>query len=141
LAKSKREPSDRDEPNLELVRHLHDRVPQLITEIGATVRLGFKCLVALGIGYFGFRALEVLAGKQTGASFILAILGDKKVACSIAYGLGGGGMFYGWRQNRHREHVIKRFAPFVERAERDADPDRDSSGLDDRGRTPKEDDL
>jgi hypothetical protein len=120
----------------------HARVSQLITEAGATIRAGMKWGVLVAIVYFGmFRTAEVLAGKQTGASFILAVLGEQKVACSIAFLFGGGGVAYGWRQNRHREKVIKKLAPGVAKNERTWDPDRDSSGLDEQGRTPKEDKL
>jgi hypothetical protein len=111
---------------------------QLTTEIGATIRTIVKYGVLLGIVYYVFRSIEVLAGRQTGANIIFAILGEQKVACSIAFLFGGGGAVYGWRQNRQREHLIQKWAPKIAEEERKFDPGRDSSGLDDRGRTPED---
>jgi hypothetical protein len=57
----------------------------------------------------------------------------------LTWGVGVGGIFYGWRQRKFRKDDIEKRSERIAQLERMLDPGRSSSGLDRRGGTNPED--
>lgn len=101
------------------------------------IRYGFIALAA----FFAYKSFAVVAGKHTFADIGVRLLANIKVANSIGYLVGGGGILYGNRQKKLREQTILNLAPGLRERELAADPNRSSSGLTERGGTRPEDEL
>ena len=113
-------------------------ITNLIASIFVTT---IKWGVVLGIAYFAYLSVEALAGKTTFAKIGLSLLGDIKISEAIAYVLGGGGIFYGWRQRQLRKKRIAELSEHSEGLEKLLDKRRTSSKLPPTGETRDEDKL
>lgn len=99
------------------------------------IKYGFLAVVA----YFGYRSIAVLSGEYTFADIGIRFLANVKIANSIGYVVGLGGLAYGRRQKKLKEDTIEQLAPRIKQLESQIDPHRSSSGLTERGRTRPED--
>jgi hypothetical protein len=99
------------------------------------VRWGAMVLIA----YFGFRSLEVLAGKTTSSNIFINLLTDLRANSYFAILFGGGGVFYGYRQRKLRRDTAERLQTRIKDYELKLDPKRSSSRLTIRGDTRPED--
>jgi hypothetical protein len=114
---------------------------KIIDAIDANLRLLIKYGCLAVVAYFTYGSITVLAGRQTFAQIGIKVLGDIKIANSIGYVVGGGGIAYGRRQKKLKEDVIQKLAPRIKELETAIDSSRSSSGITERGRTRPEDEL
>jgi hypothetical protein len=85
------------------------------------------------------QAIRALAGQQTHAQIGIGILGNVQVSQGIFALFGAGGIVYGLRERTLRRNTIGRHAKKMQDLERQYDPIRGTSGLDERGRTAEQD--
>lgn len=114
---------------------------RIIEALDANGRLLIKYGFLAFVAYCAYGASAVLAGKYTFAQIGIRVLGDIKIANSIGYVVGGGGIIYGRRQKKLKEDTIQKLAPRIRELETAIDPMRSSSGLTERGRTRPEDEV
>jgi hypothetical protein len=95
------------------------------------------------LGYFGFRCVGLLAGKETVAQFGLFLMADLKASKvfshMVSWAVGAGGVTYGIREKKLRQTSIKRLTARSKEWETMRDPRRSSSGLTEIGTTRNED--
>lgn len=94
----------------------------------------------LGIGYFAWRSLEELAGKETTAAFLVEWLtSPEKSGSTVVPYVVLSLLFFGWAllERRLRRRAIARMGGRIADLERTIDPARTSSGLTHDGQTPK----
>lgn len=89
----------------------------------------------VGAVFFGYRAVEALAGEATDASFAVHLLASEYAGHVLVALFGGGGIAYGWRQRKLRRDVVERLSTRIEAYETRLDGERGSSGLTRRGET------
>ncbi len=121
----------------------------------------FKYGAILGIAAFTYLSIDSLAGKTTQADIDIKasgslalnekqkdtkkiiisvdILTGYKIALTLAFVFGIGGIAYGRKQAKLRKDVIERYHPLIQKAERIIDPKRSTSQLTQRGDTRPED--
>jgi Flp pilus assembly protein protease CpaA len=108
-----------------------------------TVRTLIRCTTVIVIFYFGFRALEVLAGQDTKLSVALSLvftaLADIKFAAAIT--LAGGTTAWAVMERSLRLRKVDNMQGRVKELEQMIDPSRSSSGLTTRGTTNPQDRL
>jgi hypothetical protein len=91
------------------------------------------------VAYFGiFRPVHDLAGQKTQATFGLSLLADIRPAEIASYLFGLVGWIFGLNAQRLRRNVTERLTSRIAEYERNEDPNRTSSGLTTRGKTPPE---
>lgn len=93
----------------------------------------------LGIGYFTWRSLEVLAGKDTTASILVQWLtSPEKSGSTVTPFAVLSLLFFGWAllERRLRRKTISRMGGRIAELEQTIDPERSSSGLTHDGQTP-----
>lgn len=91
------------------------------------------------VTYFGvFRPIHDLAGRNTQAHFGASLLADIRPTEIISYVFGLAGWIFGLNAQRLRRNVTERLAGRIADSERQRDPNRTSSGLTTRGKTPPE---
>jgi len=83
--------------------------------------------------------LIAFAGQKTEANVLVSLLANVDVSTAMAWMVGGGGAFYGYRERKLRKKTISHMASRVEKAEQLIDPNRTSSGLTKSGDTNTED--
>jgi hypothetical protein len=112
-----------------------------IDAIDANVRLliRYGCLAL--VAYFSYGSIAVLAGKHTFADIGIRFLGDIKIANSVGYVVGLGGVAYGRQQKKLRGNAIQSLSKRVKELEAEIDQGRSSSGITERGETRPEDKL
>jgi hypothetical protein len=88
------------------------------------------------IARYVYLIIAVLAGKSTSADIAIDFLGKLKVAGGIGGTLIVGGILYGAGQAALRRRNIQRLASVKNELERIIDPNRTSSHLTKRGKTP-----
>jgi len=93
----------------------------------------------VGLAYFAYRSVEVLAGGTTVADIGLKFLADVKISQLLSYTVAVGGGVYGWRQRKLRRDTVERLQGRIKELEKSIDPQRTSSGLTTRGATNPED--
>jgi hypothetical protein len=98
---------------------------------GDVFRYGFY----LGLAYIGFRAVEVLAGKSTSASFIFNALFSDGNDYGLPWVLSVVFLVWGIAQRRERLRKTEYFQNRIQKLEKMLDPDRTSSGLSTTGET------
>jgi hypothetical protein len=94
----------------------------------------------VGIFYFIYQSVAVLAGKATVADIGIKFLAELGISEALAWLLAGGGMLYGFGQRRLRKNTIERLQSRNQSLEQSLDPNRTSSRLTPRGDTRPEDD-
>lgn len=126
-----------DERTLELKYQLRFR---LIDFASTTTERGFPIAGLAFVTYFGvFRPIHDLAGRNTQATFGLALLADIRPSEIVSYLFGLAGWIFGINAERLRRNVIERLTGRIADLEKQKDPHRTSSGLTTRGTTPPED--
>lgn len=70
-----------------------------------------------------------LAGRETSASFFADLKINEHLSKLFCLLFGGGGLFYGFKQNRKRKKEIHRLTEHSRKLELIIDPKRTSSGL------------
>jgi hypothetical protein len=110
-----------------------------VNAIVSVVQSLFKYAAVVACAYFAYRAVAVLAGKQTLASVGLRVLGNVQVSQGVCAVLTGGSILYGVGQRQLRHRAVKRLGKGLSLAEKMIDKGRSSSGLTDTGTTPGED--
>jgi hypothetical protein len=89
------------------------------------------------VTYYGvFRPIHDLAAHNTQASFSATLLADIKPTEIVSYLFGVAGWVFGLNAQRLRRNVTERLAGRIADSEREKDPNRTSSGLTTRGKTP-----
>ncbi len=94
----------------------------------------------LGLGYFLWRSLQELAGKETTAAFLVEWLtSPEKSGSTVVPYVVLSLLFFGWAllERRLRRRAIARMGGRIADLEREIDPARTSSGLTHDGQTPK----
>ena len=90
--------------------------------------------------YFGvYRTAHELAGKETAATFTASLFADIKPDEIISYVAALIGWMFGINAQRLRRNTTERLTNRIQELEARIDPHRTSSGLTQRGQTPKED--
>lgn len=96
-------------------------------------------VVLVLIVYFGiYRTAHDLAGRRTLADFGFRLFADAKPDEIIAYALAIVGWFFGVNAQRLRRNTTERLTARIQELERKIDPERTTSGLTPRGKTPPE---
>ena len=93
------------------------------------------------IAFFGYRAVDVLAGQETLADIGIRFLADIRVSTAVGWLSGLLGVGYGIRQRALRYNTIERLQTRIRELESAIDPKRSSSKLTTRGQTRPEDEL
>lgn len=88
---------------------------------------------------FIFQMTSVLAGQETQASIAIGFLADIRLTWAISFAIGGGGLYYGHRQNKLRRRTIERLGSQLKSCEEQLNPIRTSSNLSVTGKTNEED--
>jgi hypothetical protein len=102
-------------------------------------RTAIRCSTWLGVAWFLYRSVAVLAGTSTAFSAAVHALVDLKADQGMAYVLAGGfGIGY-FRERKLRQRTIKEQAVHIRHLEEAKDPGRSSSGLLLTGEPRKED--
>jgi hypothetical protein len=95
------------------------------------------------LGFFVYRCVGMLAGRQTVAQFGLYLIADLKAAKAFSHitswALGASGTAYGIRERNLRRKSIKRITAHTIELEKKLDPGRSTSHLTERGTTRRED--
>ncbi len=95
------------------------------------------------LGFFAYRCVGMLAGKETVARFGLFLVADLKATKAfshvVSWAVGAGGTIYGVRERNLRRKSIKRITAHSIETEKKLDPERSTSHLTERGTTRKED--
>jgi hypothetical protein len=95
------------------------------------------------LGFFAYRCVAMLAGRETVAQFGLFLVADLKATKAfshvVSWALGAGGTAYGVRERNLRRKSIKRITEHTIAIEKKLDPERSTSHLTDRGTTRRED--
>jgi len=118
---------------LELKYQLRFRV---VDPVSKAFDLLIPGIAAVLVAYFGvFRPVHDLAGRQTAASFGLALFADVKPDEIIAWLMAFVGWFFGINAQRLRRNTTERLTNRIQELERRIDPNRTTSGLTPRGRT------
>jgi hypothetical protein len=112
---------------------------KIIDALDANCRLLIKYGCLAIVAYLGYRSIAVLSGQYTFADIGIKFLANVRIANSVGYVVGVGGLAYGRRQKKLREDAIEQLAPRIKELEAQIDPNRTSSGLTERGRTRPED--
>src|SRR5712671_3825724 len=86
-------------------------ISQTIEGILSVVKLGFICVVLLGVAYWTREVLLAYAGKSTLADIAIRLAADLKIDRALAYLFGAGGISYGWNQRRLRQRNLRRLTP------------------------------
>jgi Flp pilus assembly protein protease CpaA len=106
-----------------------------------TVRTLIKCTTVAIIFYFGFQALEVLAGQDTklsvALSFAFTALADLKFAAALS--VAGGTTAWAIIERGIRLRKVDSMQGRIKHLEQMIDPSRSSSGLTTRGTTNPQD--
>jgi Flp pilus assembly protein protease CpaA len=106
-------------------------------QIFRTARTLIRCATVAVIFYWGFQALEVLAGQDTKLSIALSLvftaLVDIKFAAAIS--LAGGATAWAVLERRLRLQKVDNMQGRIKQLEQMIDPNRSSSGLTTEGRT------
>jgi hypothetical protein len=112
-------------------------------EVAVAISSTLQTLIRWGAGvcfaYYGYRTIEVLAGRSTEANIVLNILGNIAFSSTIAWTFGVAGAAYGWRQRKLRGDAVERLQNRIKELESKVDPERTSSNLTVRGDTNPED--
>lgn len=114
-----------------------NRKESIVTVLLSLIRWGG----VLGISYFVFRTVEVLAGQSTFAEIGINFLGNLEVSVTLAWAAGGGGVLYGLGQRKLRKDTVERLQSRITSLEKKLDDSRTSSKLTARGDTRPEDQL
>jgi hypothetical protein len=93
----------------------------------------------VGIAYFLFRSIDILAGQHTEANFGIEFLSKIQITYKLAIAITAGAIFYAQRQRKLRRDVVERLAKRIQELELRIDPQRSSSLLTPRGDTREED--
>lgn len=93
----------------------------------------------VAICYFGFRSIEVLAGKVTSSNILISIMTNLKANQYFGLLFGGGSIIYGLRQRKLRKDTVERLQARIKVLEKGIDNKRSSSKLTTRGETRPED--
>jgi hypothetical protein len=105
--------------------------------------VGVRLLVPWGFGaliaFFAYLSIAILAGRYTFAQIGVNVLGNLKISESISYVSGLTGVLYGLKERRLRRKNIQRLSTQIQKLEKQADPNRSSSDLTERGTTRPED--
>lgn len=123
---------------VEKARHTFLLRMELITQGFSFGRYFVGCIVVCVLGYFGYRSVEVMAGKSTDFKAIMNWAADWRVSEMVAWLaavlLGSG--YYKQRNvlKRLRRDDLSRVADLEKRL----DPERSSSGLTPEGESPSE---
>jgi len=80
-----------------------------------------------------------LSGKITDANIAVNFLANLQISVALGWAVGGGGMLYGYSQNKLRKRDVRRLHSRLERFERMHDPNRTTSQLGPTGDTNVED--
>jgi hypothetical protein len=125
-----------DERALELKYQFRFRLTDLAS---VAIERGFPIAGVVLVTYFGvFRPIHDLAGHNTQASFGLAMLADVRPSEIVSYLFGVAGWIFGINAQRLRRNVTERLTGRNAALEQQKDPNRTSSGLTPRGKTPSE---
>jgi hypothetical protein len=126
-----------DERALELKYQFRFR----LTDVASlAIERGLPIAGVVLVTYFGvFRPIHDLAGRNTQASFGLAMFADIRPSEIVSYLFGVAGWIFGINAQRLRRNVTERLAGRNAALEQQKDPNRTSSGLTPRGKTPPED--
>ena len=101
--------------------------------VKAAIRLG----IAFFICFFGYKAIDSLAGKQTESNIAFNIIADIKYVVSIGFGVGG--VAYGESQRRLKKKNIREMSKTIRDYELRLNPNKKSSNLTETGDTREED--
>lgn len=96
---------------------------------------------AVGITYFAYKAVESLAGRETGASLLVELVSDFKLNIVFPWLVAIGGAVFGLLQRYLRRTTIQRLHRRIHELEELVDPGRSSSNLTSTGDTHPEDRL
>jgi hypothetical protein len=97
-----------------------------------------QCAKWAAVAYLGYLARDVLlayAGKTTIVALVSSLIANVRVSVALAWGVGAGGVVYGWRQKKLRESTTERLTKRTGELESQIDGKRTSSGLTPRGKT------
>ena len=86
-------------------------ISQTIDGILGVVKVGFICVVLLGVAYWTREVLLAYAGKSTLADIAIRLAADLKIDRALAYLFGVGGISYGLNQRRLRQRNLIRLTP------------------------------
>jgi hypothetical protein len=96
-------------------------------------------IVGIFIVYFGiYRPVHDLAGRQSLTDFRFRLFADVKPDELVSYVFGIVGWVFGLNAQRLRRNTTERLTNRIQELERRIDPDRSTSGLTTRGKTPAE---
>jgi len=105
------------------------------------VKYAFWIILVLSVA----SVLRELAGTDTnigvGLNFFIELWSDFELGCKVAWGVGLLGIFYGLLHSRLRKRAIKYLHKRIKKLETTIDEERSSSGLTEKGETPREDKL
>jgi hypothetical protein len=93
--------------------------------VGRLIRYGALVLICR----YSYYSVAVLAGRSTGAQFLVDILANMKVSTILCSGFGATGLGYGWLQRHLRKRTVREKADRIRELEKRLDPGRRSSGL------------
>ena len=113
------------------------RLTVLTDTIGKTVTTFIWALSAVAIVYFIVQGIGHLAGQETKADISLILSGIFNINKATGYGVCVIAIAYGLFQRRLRQKNIQRESARVKHFEEKLDPERTSSNLTPKGRTPK----
>lgn len=99
----------------------------------------FRTIVRWGgivwVASYAARSIEVLAGQETMANIVIAVLAKGWSNNGIFVVLGTVGVAYGVLEHKLRQRAVKRLSGRIQVLERARDPKRTSSGLTETGDT------
>lgn len=128
--KAKKGKKKTDDNNVQI--HKMYAIADVVTKLGSEL---FKWSALVGIAYFGYESISVIAGKVTLADISFSWFMSKDMAAFLGVLVGAGGIVYGKRQARLRKDTIARLHTYQEKYELTHDPSRTSSYLTKRGDT------
>lgn len=112
---------------------------RLIDLASRAIDQGIPALMAVLMVYFGiFRTAHELAGRTTMAAFGMKLFADAKPDELVSYIAAVVGWLFGINAQRLRRNTTERLTRRIHELEKHIDPTRTTSGLTERGQTPKE---
>jgi hypothetical protein len=111
----------------------------LITHIFNFLTTVAVCAAVVFVAFFMMRMIQSLSGQTTFADIGIKVLGNISISATLAWGVGGTGIIYGWRQRSLRKTTISRLQGRIQYLEQLRDPSRSSSFLTPRGDTNPQD--
>lgn len=110
-----------------------------IEQLALTIRLLIIAGTVIAVGALLQQALVdiavALAGKTTDANIVMTLLNRSQFGLSVSFLFGGGGVLYGYAQQKLRESTVKRLHQRIASMEKEVDPARTSSHLTSTGKT------